>query len=440
MTPETQNQPSPNWHKTTISRSSYLKGRIGWQGLRASEFLEEGPYLITGTDFRNGAIDWKSCYHVTEERYQEAKYIHVKDNDVLITKDGTIGKVAFVRDCPDKAVLNSGIFLLRCNDGSYEHEFMYHLLNSYVFSKFLDDNLAGSTIQHLYQNVFERFEFPIPDKPQQTQIAAVLSTVDRAIAQTEALIAKQQCIKTGLMQDLLTKGIDENGNIRSEATHRFKDSPLGRIPEEWEISSVEEIAIKVTDGDHHTPKRSVDGVFLLSARNVLNGIIDISNVDYISEVEYQRMIKRCHPEAGDILISCSGTIGRICEVPNWLKCALVRSAALVKLNRELLFPRYAEWCLRSDYAQIQIKASQRQAAQPNLFQNEIEKLILFRPSIREQKTISTLLDTHEDLVKDLIKTLDKLLVVKLGLMQDLLTGKVPVTPLLETEPSPVGQT
>ena len=63
--------------------------------------------------------------------------------------------------------------------------------------------------------------------------------MDRAIEQTEALIAKQQRIKTGLMQDLLTRGIDEHGNLRSEQTHQFKDSPLGRIPVEWEVTSLD---------------------------------------------------------------------------------------------------------------------------------------------------------------------------------------------------------
>ena len=72
--------------------------------------------------------------------------------------------------------------------------------------------------------------------------------MDRAIEQTEALIAKQQRIKTGLMQDLLTRGIDEHDNIRSEQTHQFKDSPLGRIPMEWDDPLIENIAVHVGSG------------------------------------------------------------------------------------------------------------------------------------------------------------------------------------------------
>lgn len=99
-----------DWKIKKLNDSTYLKGRIGWQGLKASEFIESGPYLVTGTDFREGKIDWSNCYHISEQRYNEAKYIQLKDRDVLITKDGTIGKVAFVENCPEKAVLNSGIF------------------------------------------------------------------------------------------------------------------------------------------------------------------------------------------------------------------------------------------------------------------------------------------------------------------------------------------
>ena len=166
---------------------------------------------------------WDRCYRVSEKRYAEADYIHVKNHDVLITKDGTIGKVVFVESCPDKAVLNSGIFLLRCTDGSFDHRYIYYLLQSHVFRKFLDDNLAGSTIQHLYQHVFKTFAFTVPHLAEQTKIAELLHVVDRAIEQTEALLSKQQSIKIGLMKDLLAFGLDERGNLRSESTHEIQE-------------------------------------------------------------------------------------------------------------------------------------------------------------------------------------------------------------------------
>lgn len=97
--------------------------------------------------------------------------------------------------------------------------------------------------QRVPASFFDSFEIPRIDKTEQAKIAEILSTVDRAIEQTESLIAKQQRIKTGLMQDLLTRGIDQHGNLRSEETHQFKDSPLGRIPVEWDVQCLGDVSV-----------------------------------------------------------------------------------------------------------------------------------------------------------------------------------------------------
>ena len=89
--------------KHTLIDCFSLRARIGWQGLRSDEFKTEGPYLVTGVDFHNGRVNWDDCYHVTEERYAQDKGIQLHEHDLLITKDGTIGKTAVVIDCPEKA-------------------------------------------------------------------------------------------------------------------------------------------------------------------------------------------------------------------------------------------------------------------------------------------------------------------------------------------------
>src|SRR5688572_28628970 len=78
----------------------YVKGRLGWKGLRASEFQDEGPFLITGTDFEGGKVVWSRAFHISDARFTESPEIMVQPGDILITKDGTIGKVAFIDDIP----------------------------------------------------------------------------------------------------------------------------------------------------------------------------------------------------------------------------------------------------------------------------------------------------------------------------------------------------
>jgi type I restriction enzyme S subunit len=191
------------WDVTNILKSTYLKGRIGWQGLRADEFIETGPFLVTGTDFINGRINWSTCYHISEQRFQEAPPIHVNNEDVLITKDGTIGKVAFVIDYPGKAILNSGIFIMHCKDTSYLNQFLYYLLNSELFHKWLRTFQGGSTINHLYQREFERFEFPIPRIEEQKLISNRLEIIDHNMQTEQAYLFKLEMLKQGLMGDLL---------------------------------------------------------------------------------------------------------------------------------------------------------------------------------------------------------------------------------------------
>jgi type I restriction enzyme S subunit len=117
----------------------------------------------------------------------------------------------------------------------------YFINNSVEVKKQIYKYVEGTTRTALRFNQLKNFIVPLPPLPEQRKIAQILETVDNAIEKTEKIIEKYKRIKQGLMQDLLTKGIDEKGNIRSEKTHKFKDSPLGRIPEEWEVVRLGEV-------------------------------------------------------------------------------------------------------------------------------------------------------------------------------------------------------
>ena len=208
-----------HWEVSKIKFTTYVKGRIGWQGLRADEFIDEGPYLVTGTDFVDGLVNWDSCYHISMERYNEAPPIQLRENDLLITKDGTIGKVAIVKNKPKYAILNSGIFVTRPKNSAYLTEFMYWILNSQVFNKFIQYMSLGSTIVHLYQQTFENFSFPITNLNEQKTIAHFL---DRKVAEIDGLISdiklqiqKLKEYRQSLISEAVTGKIDvrEFGSI-----------------------------------------------------------------------------------------------------------------------------------------------------------------------------------------------------------------------------------
>lgn len=200
------------WTNVSFNQVITPKARIGWQGLKKHEYLRSGySYLIGGTDFDHGTVSLDNISFVSKERYDMDVNIQVSENDVLVTKDGTIGKVAIVPSLEKPATLNSGVFVFRTNERLMP-TFLYRVLLSSVFKGFIDTLSAGSTIKHLYQKDLKDFEFKMPvDLEEQKAIADTLTAMDEEIEALENERDKMIQIREGAMDDLLT------GRIRLKA-------------------------------------------------------------------------------------------------------------------------------------------------------------------------------------------------------------------------------
>ena len=162
-----------------------LNARIGWQRLTKAEYMSKGDYLlITGTDFtETHEIDYSTCVYVTEERYKQDPKIQLKNGDILITKDGTLGKVAQVKGLEMPATLNGGVFVVRCKDSSLENRFILHYLLSNHFQSVVEQQKTGSTISHLTQTLFSRLMIPIPPLEIQREIVRILDNFTNLTAE-----------------------------------------------------------------------------------------------------------------------------------------------------------------------------------------------------------------------------------------------------------------
>lgn len=181
-----------NFIITRIKHIATLAGRIGWQGLTSQEYSDEGCYLITGINFSNGEINWESCVRVPYSRWEEASQIQIENGDLLITKDGTVGKVAIVNNMPDKTSLNSGVLLIRQNKKVCSTRFLFWILQSNVFWKWFNYiNAGNSTIIHLYQHDFSNFSFPNPSIEIQNEIS---NYFDKKCTQIDSLISEKQSL------------------------------------------------------------------------------------------------------------------------------------------------------------------------------------------------------------------------------------------------------
>lgn len=193
------------WVDMVFGQAIIPKARIGWQNLRTDEYLDTGySYIIGGTDFSDGTVDLASCKFVSKERFLMDPAIQVNQGDILVTKDGTIGKVAVVPSLERPATLNSGVYVFR-SVGLVTTRFLYWVLRSTVFDDFIAGLSAGSTIKHLYQKDLGKFHFRAPkDTFEQDSIAEVMSSLETDLHVLKEERAKVQRLKLGAMDDLLT--------------------------------------------------------------------------------------------------------------------------------------------------------------------------------------------------------------------------------------------
>ena len=187
-------------------------------------------------------------------------------------------------------------------------------------------------------------------------------------------------------------------------------------PKGYPVKEFDEISVLITDGEHATPRRTDKGIYLLSARNILNHALQLDDVNYIDEEEYTRIARRVVPQAGDVLISCSGSIGRCCVVPEELRFQMVRSAALIRFD-DTINPVFAEWLITSDELQRQISMSATQSSQANLFQGKIRKLRGYVPPMELQEQFAAFVEQTDKSKLAVQEGLEELEILKKSLMQ-----------------------
>ena len=224
--------------------------------------------------------------------------------------------------------------------------------------------------------------------PQDTNDESASILLEKLRAEKEEKIAKGE-LKRDKNDSYIYKGSDncyyrrfpdgENINITEEIPFE--------VPLNWTWTRIGEIASKITDGEHNTPKRvsAFQGFYLLSARNIQNGYISLNDVDYVDENEFIRIHKRCNPQKGDVLVSCSGSVGRCAVIEDDNKYVMVRSAAMISSN--IINTKYLMYVIQSQELQNQIEDSSKQTAQANLFQAAIADLLIPLPPFNEQKRI-----------------------------------------------------
>lgn len=183
--------------KLNLGRDLYLKGRIGWKGLSKDEYLTNSDYkIINATALMDGYVDWNNCGFITEDRYEESPEIMLQEGDILISKDGTLGKIGYVKGLTTPCTVASGIFVLRNSiPEKLNFDYLYHVLKSNIFKDFIQRNKSlGSTILHLYQRDLENFELELPSLEHQNSISRILNAIEEKIANNNKINAELESL------------------------------------------------------------------------------------------------------------------------------------------------------------------------------------------------------------------------------------------------------
>ena len=192
------------WEQRKLSELATMHARIGWQNLRTSEFLDSGDYmLITGTDFNDGAINYSTCHFVERERYEQDKHIQIKNGSILITKDGTLGKVAYVQGLSMPATLNAGVFNVEIRDETeVDNKYLFQYLKAPFLMDYVDKKATGGTIKHLNQNILVDFPVLLPSKAEQKAIGVYFERLDNLITLHQRKLEKLQNIKKSMLEKM----------------------------------------------------------------------------------------------------------------------------------------------------------------------------------------------------------------------------------------------
>ncbi len=403
--------------------------------------VDQGVPLLSAKDIRNGQLDIPAdCRRISERDYDSihAKYTF-RGDDILLTIVGSIGRRCRLTGTEPRFTIQRSVAVLR-PDG-IDSSYLYHYFASETFQKQLETLTNASAQGGVYLGALAECSVAYPEcRTEQSKIAEILSTVDRAIEQTEALIAKKQRIKTGLMQDLLIRGIDENGTVRSEATHKFKGSPLGQIPEEWDVTSATDLCDAVLDCKNRTPPLADEGHPVIRTPNVRGGQFVFADLVYTDPHSYEVWVTRGRPRPGDVVITREAPFGEACQIPIGLESAcLGQRMMMYQTNQAQLRADYLVLAIYSEVVQSKLLELAGGSTVGHIRVGDIRKLPIPHPkSIDEQKRISDVLTGAALAIDSLCLQRDKLRLVKAGLMQDLLTGTRRVTAVLGVDSETVG--
>jgi len=422
-----------DWEEKRLGDLSTLvtSGSRGW----SRYYSEVGALFVRIGNLTRDHINLRldDVVFVQPPRDGEGQRTQLLAGDLLISITADLGIIGVVPAKLGAAYVNQHIALLRIDPSTANSRWLGHFMSSANGRRQvrrLDDAGAKAglnlpTVKSLLASV--------PPLPEQRAIAAVLDAIDDSIRKTEQIIAKLRQVKHGLLHDLLTRGIDDNGELRDPERHpeQFQDSPLGRIPKGWEVASIESSCLAIVDCPHTTPIYLDDGVLVARTTQIKAGRFDEVGASRVSSAEYLQRIARMKPRPGDVILTREAPVGEAFVIPDGMRICLGQRVMLLRANQSVLSPHFLVAQVYSGEVARKIERISGGSTNPHVNVSDVRGFQIPRPSRTEQEQISISLRELDCRIDRESTGLSKLRKMKSGLAEDLLTGRVRTTSLGE---------
>lgn len=348
---------------------------------------------------------------------------------ILMTSRATLGE-AKISTMP--ACTNQGFKSLVTKSG-VSNEFLYYQLQrtKQDYARYG----SGSTFLEVGKKDTVGFPILIPDEASQTKIAEVLSLLDVQIEASEALLAKQEQVRSGFIQDLFARGVDEDGQLRprrEDAPDHYHQTELGWLPKAWEVGPLSRWVSRVTYGFTNPMPTALEGPYMVTAADVGDGEICLDTCRRTTDRAFVDLLtSKSKPTLGDILLTKDGTLGRLAQVNTENICVNQSVAVITPLD--ISDSTYLFSILRTPQYQARLIADAGGSTIKHIYISTVERMLCAKPKEAEERDAIVAICTAAEqwLLKER-QNLAKARLLKSGLMQDLLSGKVSVSPLLES--------
>ena len=378
--------------------------------------------ICTVANMKKYKLDLENSTNISEEDYIRLikNGCSAERGDVLLSKDGTVGKTLVYSQSGENIVFLSSIAIIRPQKNILLGEYLNQYLQETRTLERLSNTKTGSAIKRIVLKDIKNIKIIIPKIQEQERIASILSTVDEQIDNVDALIEKNKELKKGLMQTLLIKGIGHT---------KFKKTEIGEIPEEWELESMNKIVTSTQLGTNTLGKEN-EKIPMLKMGNLTIGGFDFNKLEYISEEELE-MNKEYILSNGDFLFNTRNTLELVGKSAVWnsqIDKAIFNSNIMRIKYCSKINDFYMGYYFSSDIGWKQLKSiSTGTTSVAAIYTKDLMKIKVIIPSIGEQEKIVSILLEVDKKIEEYENKKQKLEELKKGLMQQLLTGMIRVT-------------